>query len=43
MVYAWTTDNTPPVVHVVQSGFIWMYFVISSALLSMLGLLEVGK
>ncbi|EDR05526.1 uncharacterized protein LACBIDRAFT_329487 [Laccaria bicolor S238N-H82] len=42
-VYAWTMDDTPPIVHVVQSGFIWPYFVISSALLTTLGLLEAGK
>jgi len=41
--YAWTMDGTPHVVHVVQSGFIWLYFIISSALLSMLGLLEASE
>ena len=43
MVYAWTRDDTPHVVHVVQTGFIWPYFVISSPLLSALGLLEAGE
>ena len=42
-VYAWTRDDTPHVVHVVQTGFIWPYFVISSPLLSALGLLEAGE
>ena len=42
-VYAWTRDDTPHVVHVVQSGFIWPYFIILSALLSTLGLLEAGE
>lgn len=31
------------VVHVVQSGFTWPYFIISSVLLSTLGLLEAGE
>jgi hypothetical protein len=39
-VYAWTSDDTPAVIHIVQSGFVWPYFSLSSALLSSLGLAE---
>jgi hypothetical protein len=39
-VYAWTKDDTPAVVHIVQSGFVWPYFSLSPALLSTLGLAE---
>lgn len=42
-VYTWTRDDTPHVVHVVQSGFTWPYFIILSTLLSTLGLLEAGE
>ena len=41
-VYAWTNDDVPAVIHVIQSGFVWPYFSLSSALLSTLGLAEAG-
>ena len=39
-IYAWINDDTPAIVHIVQSGFVWPYFSLLSELLSTLGLAE---